>query len=114
MSKVMPVTGALVGALLAASGAQAQVTSNQDSAVSPWPTAGRVPARGSSADTAFIRQVIRGNYTEVALGRLADSPLSLGSGARSRPCLSIESTWRYERAPATSARAHAASSLASP
>ena len=73
MSRVMPITGALVAALAAASGVQAQVTSNQDSAVSPWPTARSDPWYGSAADSAFIRQAIRGNYTEVALGRLADS-----------------------------------------
>ena len=73
MSRVMPITGALVAALAAAPGAQAQVTSNQDSAVSPWPTVRTNPWPGATADTAFIRQAIRGNYTEVALGRLADS-----------------------------------------
>ncbi len=73
MWRVMPITGALVAGLAAVPGAQAQVTSSQDTAVSPWSTVRRTPVSGSSADTAFIRQAIRGNYTEVALGRLADS-----------------------------------------
>jgi putative membrane protein len=59
MSRVMPVTGALVAAMLAAApGASAQVTTSQDSI---------------AADTAYIRQVIRGNFLEVGLGRRAYS-----------------------------------------
>ena len=75
MLRVMPITGALAAMLAAAPGARAQVTSSQDTARSPWPTVGRDPTFGGSAlaDSAFIRQAIRGNYTEVALGRLAES-----------------------------------------
>jgi putative membrane protein len=59
MSKVMPITGALAVAMLAAApGASAQVAAGQDS---------------SAADTAYIRQVIRGNFLEVGLGRRAYS-----------------------------------------
>lgn len=76
MSNVMNITGAFAAAMLAAApGALAQVTSDQDSARSPWPTAGRDPGFGTSAvaDTAYIRQAIRGNFLEVGLGRVADS-----------------------------------------
>jgi putative membrane protein len=75
MLKVMPITGALVAVLATAPGASAQVTSRSDSAVNnPWPQAGRVTTNGDvAADSTFIRQTIRGNYTEVALGRLAGS-----------------------------------------
>jgi putative membrane protein len=71
MPQVIPITGALAAMLIAAPGAVAQVTSNQDTATSPW----RTPTLGKAtdADTVFIRQAIRGNYTEVALGRLAES-----------------------------------------
>ena len=73
MSRVMPITSALIAALAAAPGVLAQVTSSPDPAVSPWPTVGREPASGAAADTGFIRQVVQGNATEVALGRLAES-----------------------------------------
>ena len=76
MSRVMPITGAFAAVMLAAApGARAQVTSSQDSAKSPWPTVGQDPGFGgrSLADTAYIRQVIRGNLTEVELGKLAES-----------------------------------------
>lgn len=78
MSKVMPITGALAAAMLAAAPSTfAQVTSSQDSAASPWPTV-RYPSSdtGTSAalaDTAYIRQAIRGNLLEVGVGRLAES-----------------------------------------
>jgi putative membrane protein len=75
MWKVMPITGALAAAMLTVPGARAQVTSSQDSGASPWPTVGRDPGFGRSAlaDTAYIRQVIRGNSAEVELGKLAES-----------------------------------------
>ena len=75
MLKVMPITGALVALLAAVPGMSAQVTSSQDTAMTPWPTVTRLPTFGDSvgADSTFIRQTIRGNYTEVALGRLAAS-----------------------------------------
>jgi putative membrane protein len=73
MPKVMPITSALVAALAAAPGAVAQVTSSQDSVVSPWPVGREPTVSQTAADTGFIRQVIYGNATEVALGRLADS-----------------------------------------
>ena len=75
MLKVMPITGALVALLAAVPGVSAQVTSSQDTAKTPWPTVTRLPTFGDSvgADSTFIRQTIRGNYTEVALGRLAAS-----------------------------------------
>ena len=75
MWKVMSITGALAAAMLAvAPGARAQVTSG-DSNPSPWATVRRDPAPGGSAlaDTAYINQTIRGNYTEVGLGRVAES-----------------------------------------
>lgn len=56
MPKVMSVTTAVAAAMLAgAPGAWAQVSSSQD------------------ADTASIRQAVRGNLLEVALGRVAES-----------------------------------------
>ncbi len=86
MSKVIPVTSALAAAMLAvAPGALAQ-----DSATSPWHTGGQVsfprnssdtaaktfPSRpnsvATSADTTYIRQAMRANLTEVALGRGAE------------------------------------------
>jgi putative membrane protein len=75
MSRVIPITGALAALLAAAPGALAQVTPSQDTARSPWPTATRLPSWGdtTSADSASIRQALRGNSTEVALGRLAES-----------------------------------------
>jgi putative membrane protein len=75
MSRVIPITGALAALLAAAPGALAQVTPSQDTARSPWPTATRLPSWGdtTSADSAAIRQALRGNSTEVALGRLAES-----------------------------------------
>jgi putative membrane protein len=77
MLRVMPITGTLVAMLVATPGAVGQVTSSQDTAKSPWPTVDRGSTftfgDGVSADSSFIRQAIRGNYTEVALGRLADS-----------------------------------------
>jgi putative membrane protein len=76
MSRVIPITGALVAATLAVAPAlSAQVTSSQDSARSPWPTVGRTPVFGddAAADSVWIRQAIRSNFTEVGLGRLADS-----------------------------------------
>jgi putative membrane protein len=76
MSKVMPITGALTAVILAvAPGVHAQVTSSQDSARSPWPTATRDPGFGSGAeaDSTYIRQALRGNFTEVGLGRMAES-----------------------------------------
>ena len=74
MLKVMPITGTLLAILAAAPGAVGQVTSNQDTAKSPWPTVNQgTTFGGAGADSSFIRQAIRGNYTEVALGRLAES-----------------------------------------
>jgi putative membrane protein len=73
MSRVMPITVALA-AMLAAPNAVAQVTSSPDAARSPWPTVGRDTGfAGRGADTAYIRQAIGGNFTEVGLGRLAES-----------------------------------------
>ena len=71
MLRVIPITGALVAAMLAtAPGALA----GQESGRSPWPNVGRdTGTTAALADTAFIRQVIRGNLTEVGLSRLADS-----------------------------------------
>jgi putative membrane protein len=78
MPRVISITGTLVAMLVAAPGAVGQVTSSQDTAKSPWPAATRGPTFGDgvSADSSFIRQAIRGNYTEVALGRLAGSRAS--------------------------------------
>jgi putative membrane protein len=71
----MPITSALAAAMLAAApGALAQVTSGQEPARSPWPTVGRdTVTTAALADTAYVRQAIRGNFTEVELGRLAES-----------------------------------------
>jgi putative membrane protein len=75
---VIPITGALAAAMLAAApGALAQVTSGQEPSGSPWPNVRRdTGSTAALADTAYIRQVIRGNLTEVALGRLAESRAS--------------------------------------
>jgi putative membrane protein len=73
MPSVMPITIALT-AMLAAPNAVAQVTSSPEPAASPWPTVGRDSGfGGTGADTAYIRQAIGGNFTEVGLGRLAES-----------------------------------------
>lgn len=71
MLRVIPITGALAAAMLAAApGALA----GQEPGRSPWPNVGRdTGTTAALADTAFIRQVIRGNLTEVGLSRLADS-----------------------------------------
>jgi len=74
MPNVMPITTALVAALFATvPGAFAQDTTN-----SPWRPRTTVSSPGSSStsataasDTAFIRQAMNGNYTEVRLSRLA-------------------------------------------
>jgi putative membrane protein len=79
MPRVMPITGALVAMLATVPGAVAQVTSNPDTgAKSPWERVNQTPNwdDGASADSSFIRQAIRGNYTEVALGRVAGSRAS--------------------------------------
>jgi putative membrane protein len=75
MSRVIPVTGALVAAMFAtAPGAFAQDTTG-----SPWPTVRPertvldTGASSSVTDTSYIRQVIRSNFTEVGAGRLAES-----------------------------------------
>ena len=86
MLKVMPVTGTLAALFFAASGASAQVTSRPDSGnAGTWPTQpgrtttttptyGGVTSYGDvTQDSSFIHQTIRGNYTEVELGRLATS-----------------------------------------
>jgi putative membrane protein len=74
MSRVMRITGALAAVMLAAApSAVAQVTPSQEPDASPWPTVGRDTTAAALADTAYIRQAIRGNYLEVALGRLAES-----------------------------------------
>jgi putative membrane protein len=74
----MPITGTLVAMLVAAPGAVGQVTSSPDTARSPWPIINQTPTVGDgvSADSSFIRQAMRGHYTEVALGRLAESRAS--------------------------------------
>lgn len=60
MSKVSSVTRTLTAVMLtAAPGAAAQVTPSPDSS--------------AVVDSTYIRQAVRGNYVEVALGRLADS-----------------------------------------
>ena len=73
MSRVMPITVALA-AMLAAPNAVAQVTSSPDAAATPWPTVGRDSGfAATDADTTYIRQAIDGNFTEVGLGRVAES-----------------------------------------
>ena len=60
MWRVSSVTHALMAVMLAAApAAAAQVTSRRDTSI--------------VVDSAYIRQVVRGNYLEVALGRLAES-----------------------------------------
>ena len=77
MRRVMPVTGAVAVLLATAPCVFAQVSSSQDSARTPWPTVTRDPGFGTNAaDTSSIRQVIRGNFREVALGRLGESRAS--------------------------------------
>jgi putative membrane protein len=76
MSRVMPITGVFAAAMLAAAPAALAQVPNRDTARSPWdlpPSPGSNNGTGAaSADTTFIRQAIRGNFTEVALGRLAE------------------------------------------
>jgi putative membrane protein len=73
MSRVMPITVALAAVLATAPGARAQVTGQEPRP--SWPTVGRDTATtaGLAVDSVYIRQAIRGNFTEVALGRLAES-----------------------------------------
>jgi putative membrane protein len=69
----------------AAPGAFAQVTSSQDSADSPWPTAGRDAGFGDGSDSTSIREALRGNFTEIRLGRMAEvraSESTVGDFAR--------------------------------
>lgn len=74
MPKVMLITSALAAAMLAAApAALAQVTSGQEGAESPWENVKRDTGVVVGTDSAYIRQAIRGNYIEVALGRLAES-----------------------------------------
>lgn len=73
MSSVMRITGVLAGVVMAAAPASAQVTSGREPDASPWPTVRRDTTFESAADTSFIRQAIRGHYTEVGLGRVAES-----------------------------------------
>jgi putative membrane protein len=75
MSKVMPITGALAAAILAtAPGALAQDTTDTPwRTVRPEPTVLDTGATASAADSLYIRQVIRSNFTEVGLGRMAES-----------------------------------------
>ena len=78
MPRVTPITFALATALLAAPGALA---AQQDS--SPWlpPEVQKLPngQNGTAAavnDTSGIRMAVQANFTEVALGRLADDKAS--------------------------------------
>jgi putative membrane protein len=74
MPKVIPITGAVVAAILAATpGAVAQDTSYSNS---PWRIMVPKPGTGTLADTVYIRQAMRGNLAEVAFGRLAESRAS--------------------------------------
>jgi putative membrane protein len=78
MPRVTPITCALIAAAAAWPMAAAQ---GQDTTYSPWRTRGmpspETPNQASTVggvlDTSYIRTVVRGNLTEVALGRLADS-----------------------------------------
>jgi len=77
MPKVTPITCALVTALVAAPGA---AVGQQDS--SPWlpPQVRNLPNNQNQSstvdDTTGIRMAVQGNFTEVALGRLADDRAS--------------------------------------
>ena len=78
MPRVTPITCALVTALVAAPGA---AVAQQDS--SWWlPTAVRNLPNGQNQsgaavdETTGIRMAVQGNFTEVALGRLADDKAS--------------------------------------
>jgi len=76
MPRVIPVTTAFATALLAAApGAFAQVTQSPKPSNSPWETVGRDTSSSGVAvsDSGYIRQAIRGNTLEVALGRVAES-----------------------------------------
>ena len=78
MSRVMSITCALAGALIAATAPSAFA---QDSTYSPW-RPGTVTSPGGSsgtttgsvaaADTTYIREALRGNLVEVSLGRIAE------------------------------------------
>ena len=76
MPRVTPITCALI----AAAAAWPVAAQGQDTTYSPWRTRGlpspetqTQTSTGSVLDTSYIRTVVRGNLTEVALGRLADS-----------------------------------------
>ena len=78
MRNVMPITGTLALAILAT----APEAFAQDTTYSPWrprttvssPDSNRTTTSTAipSSDTAFIRQAMNGNYTEIRLSRIAD------------------------------------------
>ncbi len=75
MSKVMPITTALAAMLAVAPVALAQVPPNQNPPNIPW-TVGQDSAMrptSGAADSSYILETIRGNFFEVALGRVAES-----------------------------------------
>jgi putative membrane protein len=79
MPRVTPITCSLIAAAIAAWPMAA--AQGQDTTYSPWRSRGvpspETPTQArtvnSALDTSYIRVVMRGNLTEVALGRLADS-----------------------------------------
>ncbi len=75
MSKVMSITSTLAAMLAVAPGVLAQVPPNQNPPNIPW-TVGRDSAMrfpSAAADSSYILEAIRGNFLEVALGRVAES-----------------------------------------
>ena len=78
MPRVMSITCALAGALIAATAPSAFA---QDSTYSPWRpgtvtspggSSERTPGSVAAADTTYIREALRGNLAEVNLGRIAE------------------------------------------
>ncbi len=78
MPRVMSITCALAGALIAATAPSAFA---QDSTYSPWRpgtvtspggSSQRTPGSVAAADTTYIREALRGNLAEVDLGRIAE------------------------------------------
>lgn len=82
MPRVTPITCSLIAAVIAAMPPTA--AQGQDTTYSPWRTRGlpspeaQTTSRtvSSALDTSYIREAVRGNFTEVALGRLAESRAS--------------------------------------
>ena len=73
MSRVMPITVALAAMLSRSKRGRPSDLQSGPGRVAVADRRSRFRCRGTGADTAYIRQAIGGNFTEVGLGRLAES-----------------------------------------